>query len=88
MTGQVDRRVRAGSLACDLLNMGQTKYGDCIVVQFAGKSILIDGGHPGDYKDRDDRPSIPSQLETVLAHKPPFHFDLFRSSSRTVTRTT
>jgi beta-lactamase superfamily II metal-dependent hydrolase len=60
----------------DLLNMGRTKYGDCIVVQSAGKLILIDGGHPGDDKDRDDRPSIPSQLQTVLSRNAPFHFDL------------
>jgi beta-lactamase superfamily II metal-dependent hydrolase len=56
--------------------MGRTKYGDCILVQSADKTILIDGGHPGDYKDRDDRPSIPSQLEKVLGHEAPFHFDL------------
>jgi hypothetical protein len=59
-----------------LLNMGRTKFGDCIVVQIAGKTILIDGGHPGDYKDNAERPSIPSQLETVLGSSAPFNFDL------------
>ena len=59
-----------------LLNMGRTKFGDCILVQIAGQTILIDGGHPGDYKDNAERPSIPSQLETILGSSAPFHFDL------------
>ena len=64
------------SFVCYLLNMGKTKYGDCIVVECGGKKILIDAGHPGDDKDRDDRPSIPSQLEEIFGHEAPFHFDL------------
>jgi len=59
-----------------LLNMGRTKFGDCILVQIAGQTILIDGGHPGDYKDNAERPSIPSQLGTILGSSAPFHFDL------------
>ena len=51
---------RSQSFVCHLLNMGRTKFGDCIVVECGGKTILIDGGHPGDDKDREDRPSIPS----------------------------
>src|SRR5262245_14432068 len=69
-------RRSTGAFSCHLLNMGQTKYGDCVVVQAGGKTILVDGGHPGDYKERADRPSIPSQLETILGHESPFHFDL------------
>jgi beta-lactamase superfamily II metal-dependent hydrolase len=56
--------------------MGRTKYGDCVVVCAGGKTILIDGGHPGDYKEREDRPSIPSQLGSILESEAPFHFDL------------
>jgi Metallo-beta-lactamase superfamily len=67
---------RSQSFVCHLLNMGRTKFGDCIVVECGGKTILIDSGHPGDDKDRDDRPSIPSQLEEIFGHAPPFHFDL------------
>lgn len=67
---------RSNSFVCYLLNMGRTKYGDCLVVKCAGKTILIDGGHPGDDKDREDRPSIPSQLEEIFGHEAPFHFDL------------
>jgi hypothetical protein len=67
---------RAQSFVCHLLNMGRTKYGDCIVVQCGGKNILIDGGHPGNDRDRPDSPSIPSQLEEIFGHEAPFHFDL------------
>jgi beta-lactamase superfamily II metal-dependent hydrolase len=67
---------RSQSFVCHLLNMGRTKYGDCIVVECGGKTILVDGGHPGDDKDREDRPSIPSQLEEIFGHEAPFHFDL------------
>jgi Metallo-beta-lactamase superfamily len=67
---------RAQSFVCHLLNMGRTKYGDCIVVQCGGKNILIDGGHPGNDKDRPESPSIPSQLEEIFGHEAPFHFDL------------
>lgn len=72
------RPVRRGaqSFACHLLNMGRTKYGDCIVVQRGGMSILIDGGHPGDWKDNEYRPSIPAQLEQILGGQAPYHFDL------------
>lgn len=66
----------AQSFVCHLLNMGRTKYGDCIVVECGGKRILIDGGHPGDNKDRDDRPSIPSQLAEIFGDDESFHFDL------------
>jgi beta-lactamase superfamily II metal-dependent hydrolase len=59
-----------------LLNMGRTKFGDCILVQTAGKKILIDGRHPGDDKDNAERPSIRSQLATILGASAPFHFDL------------
>lgn len=32
----------------NLLDVGMTKYGDCILITRKGKSILIDGAHPGD----------------------------------------
>lgn len=69
---------RAGrsKFLCHLLNMGRTKFGDCIVVQCAGQTILIDGGHPGDDKERDDRPTIPAQLADIFGHEAPFHVDL------------
>jgi beta-lactamase superfamily II metal-dependent hydrolase len=54
----------------DLLDMGRTKYGDCILVRHGGRSILIDGAHRG------DTTSIRDQLELLLGHPPPFDVDL------------
>jgi beta-lactamase superfamily II metal-dependent hydrolase len=59
-----------------LLNMRRTKYGDSILVQSAGKIILIDGGHPGDWRDTDEGPSIPTQLTQILGSEPPHNLDL------------
>jgi len=64
------------SLTIHLLDVGTEKYGDCIVCELGDRKILIDGAHAGDYKDRGDRPSIPSQLEELFGHPEPFKFDL------------
>jgi beta-lactamase superfamily II metal-dependent hydrolase len=53
-----------------LLDMGTTKYGDCILIKNSKKTILIDGGHPGDSS------RIGSQLKKLLRHSPPFKPDL------------
>lgn len=54
----------------DLLDMGNTKYGDCILVRHGNRSILIDGAHPGDTIE------IRRQLGDLLGHLPPFQIDL------------
>jgi beta-lactamase superfamily II metal-dependent hydrolase len=59
-----------------LLDVGEEKYGDCIVCELGERRILIDGGHAGDYRRRGARPSIPEQLERIFGHGAPFHFDL------------
>jgi len=53
-----------------VLDMGRTKYGDCILITRGGRKILIDGGHPG------DTDSIRSQLKQILGQDPPFEIDL------------
>ena len=35
------------------LDMGDTKYGDCLVVEAGDKRILIDGGHSNDFVGQD-----------------------------------
>lgn len=60
----------AKSCHVHLLDVGTREYGDCALLVF-GKSnrttVLIDGGHPGDYKSNDpDYPSIPTQISEVL----------------------
>jgi len=64
------------SLRIHLLDVGTEKYGDCIVCELGDRRILIDGAHAGDYKDRGERPSIPSQLQELFGHAEPFKFDL------------
>jgi beta-lactamase superfamily II metal-dependent hydrolase len=63
-------------LRLHLLDMGQQQYGDCFLCQVGGRSILIDGGHPADWRGRDDFPSIPEQLAKILGHAKPFRVDL------------
>ncbi|MEP7009261.1 MAG: MBL fold metallo-hydrolase [Acidobacteriota bacterium] len=62
-----------------LLDMGLEMYGDSILVQGAGKIILIDGGHRADWQQRSpDTPALPTQLRTLLglANDEPIHVDL------------
>lgn len=54
-----------------LLDMGQTKYGDCILITRGNRKILIDAGHVNDVD------SITSQLSKILNADPPFDIDLF-----------
>ncbi len=63
-------------LKIDLLDMGSTKYGDSILIRGAGKTILIDGGHPGDMKDKPGFVSIPKQLDALLGGARPHVLDL------------
>ncbi|MDB5024304.1 MAG: hypothetical protein JWP78_2059 [Mucilaginibacter sp.] len=53
-----------------LLDMGLTKYGDCLVIDNGNRRILIDGAHPGDAN------SVRTQLKKILGQEPPFAFDL------------
>ncbi|MFD0766113.1 MBL fold metallo-hydrolase [Mucilaginibacter lutimaris] len=53
-----------------LLDMGQTKYGDCLIIEHGGRKILVDGGHPGDTN------SLRTQFKKILNAAPPFEFDL------------
>jgi glyoxylase-like metal-dependent hydrolase (beta-lactamase superfamily II) len=56
--------------------MGRTKYGDCLLIQGGGKTILVDGGHPGDWKGKQGYQPIPDQLARLLGRQPPFTFSL------------
>ena len=53
-----------------LLDMGAEKYGDCILLTQGERTILIDGGHPGDTN------AIRAQLRKLLKKNPPFTIDL------------
>ena len=68
--------VDAAKMKVHVLDMGKTKYGDCIIVEIGRIRVLIDGGHPGDYEDRSGQKGIPSQISSILNAEAPFHFDL------------
>jgi beta-lactamase superfamily II metal-dependent hydrolase len=57
-----------------LLDMGKEKYGDAILCLLGGKTILIDGGHPGDFDGQPGTASLPKQIEDILGASP--HIDL------------
>lgn len=56
--------------------MGTGQYGDCIVCRRSDRSILIDGGRPGDETDNQGAETIPDQLAEIFGHPAPFAFDL------------
>lgn len=66
----------AAPLKIHLLDMGTERYGDCILVRRGSRTILIDGGHPGDFQRRGNSPGIPAQLQKILGHPAPFAVDL------------
>ncbi|MGO9577893.1 MAG: MBL fold metallo-hydrolase [Desulfobaccales bacterium] len=66
----------AGNLLVYLLDMGSEKFGDCIVARLGESTILIDGGHPGDWQGGRGMKSIPDQLGDILKSSPPFPIDL------------
>ncbi len=66
----------AAGLTIHLLDMGGEKFGDAIVCRRGGRTILIDGGHQGDWKGKHGFKSIPEQLASILQTQPPFQIDL------------
>jgi len=48
------------------LDVGQSQYGDCILVQANNQTILIDGAHKGDFSGSFGHPSIPAQLRELM----------------------
>lgn len=66
----------ASNLEIYFLDMGLEKFGDCILCRRGSVTVLIDGGHRGDIRDRGGYPSIPKQLGEILNREPPFPISL------------
>ena len=49
-----------------LLDVGTTEYGDAVLCKIGGRTILIDAGHPHDYKARPGFTPIQDQLKNFL----------------------
>lgn len=58
------------------LDVGDEKYGECILVIFGDVRILIDGSHQGDFKGRNGHQSIPDQLAEVLEEPAPHRISM------------
>jgi beta-lactamase superfamily II metal-dependent hydrolase len=59
-----------------LLDVGTEEYGDAVLCEIDGRTVLIDGGHVGDQDGSDGHPSIPEQLAQLLGTEPPHRIDL------------
>jgi beta-lactamase superfamily II metal-dependent hydrolase len=65
------------ALRVHLLDVGHEEYGDALLLEVAGKTVLVDGAHPGDDVGDDRHPSIPLQLADLLGQQdPPYTVDL------------
>lgn len=63
--------------AVHLLDVGKEPYGDAILCRFGDVSVLIDGAHPGSYRDTPpDHPSLPAQLAALIGQETPIEVDL------------
>ena len=49
-----------------LFDVGPEKYGDAVLCRFGNKTVLIDGGHPGNDRARSGHPPLQSQIADVL----------------------
>lgn len=49
-----------------VLDVGQEKYGDSILIRGEGKVILVDGGNASSCRDQNGYKSVPSQIRTIL----------------------
>ena len=58
------------------LDVGDEKYGECILVIFGDVRILIDGSHQGDFKGRNGHQSIPDQLAEILQGPAPHRISM------------
>src|SRR5262245_36340807 len=59
-----------------LLDVGTEQYGDCVLLELASRTILVDGGHKSNISAQGQAPSIPTQMEHLLGRRPPFKIDL------------
>lgn len=62
--------------AIHLLDVGSSAYGDATLVRTAGRSILIDGAHPGDEGSGPGRADLAGQLGQIFGHSGPYDIDL------------
>jgi beta-lactamase superfamily II metal-dependent hydrolase len=76
-TAPAPRKARGEKLArIHFLDVGRAEYGDCLLLELAGKRVLIDGAHPGDQDGSPGHLSIPEQIRQLLGVAGEIRFDL------------
>jgi beta-lactamase superfamily II metal-dependent hydrolase len=65
-----------GESTVHLLDVGTRDYGDALLCRVGGRTILIDGGHPGDERSGGGRAGLIDQLRAIYGGEPPFKPDL------------
>lgn len=59
------------------LDVGRAEYGDAVIANVEGTTLLVDGAHPGDQEGKGGHRSLPDQIgEFVEASEPPYEVDL------------
>jgi hypothetical protein len=53
---------RERDMRLHLLDMGDEKYGDCIVIVNGRKKVVVDGEHIGDFRSRGPSPGSKGQV--------------------------
>jgi beta-lactamase superfamily II metal-dependent hydrolase len=66
----------AGDSTVHLLDVGTKDYGDALLCKVGGRTIMIDGGHPGDDRSGSGRADLVGQLTKLFGQEPPFKPDL------------
>jgi beta-lactamase superfamily II metal-dependent hydrolase len=72
------RKNRTDIFAVHLLDVGPEEYGDAVLCQFGETTVLIDGAHSGNWRDKGEgHPSIQRQIGELLGQSaPPFRITL------------
>ena len=75
-TWKADHMAAPSAFQLTFLDMGRTKFGDCLLLQAGDQTVLIDGGHSGDTVAANGSASIPQQLEALCGAPAPWNVNL------------
>lgn len=72
--------VDASNPRVHLLDVGPQQYGDAVLCEFNGRTVLIDGAHPGNDREQEGHAAIQDQIGELLRSRPPYHLDMLMVS--------
>ncbi|HEX6095556.1 MAG TPA: MBL fold metallo-hydrolase [Thermoanaerobaculia bacterium] len=59
-----------------LLDCGPEEYGDALLIELGDETILIDGAHPGNNREKDGHPALQDQIASLLGRELPIQVSL------------